>query len=183
MGLFERTKHLERLAREIADQNLRQLGGAPVDKERTRKQVLELEAVLREYRLHLDEAEARKQLATDRVDSATTKASTWVENAAFAREKQQAELAEKAAQRAAVYDRERETAKVDADFHQSTVHRLRSEIADVERRIAMLRALRKGATPAVQPSSPPTRRTGATTRITAAPRDPLEEAFEQLRDG
>src|SRR4051812_43386819 len=113
MGLFERTKHLERLAREIADQNLRQLGSkpAPVDKETTRKQVLEREGVLREYRLHLDEAEARHELETAREGAASEKASRWLENAALAREKQRADLAEQAAQRAAVYDRERGAAK------------------------------------------------------------------------
>lgn len=183
MGLFERTKHLERLAREIADQNLRQLGSkdAPVDREQTRRQVLELEAVLREYRLHLDEAEARKELAATREAAAREKASRWIENAALARERKRGELAEQAAQRAAVYDRERESATLDVDHHQLTIHRLRSEIADVERRIAVLRALRRGEKAVLPPSPPTTRRTGSTTRINAPPRDPLEEAFENLR--
>ncbi len=182
MGLFERTKHLERLAREIADQNLRQLGSKePVDLEKTRRQVLELEAVLREYRLHLDEAEARKELAADREATAAEKASRWLENAALAREKKREELAEQAAQRAAVYDREREAAKADADHHQATIHRLRSEIADTERRIAVLRALRRGEAAQFPPSAPTTRRTGGTARISAPRRDPLEEAFDALR--
>jgi hypothetical protein len=185
MGLFERTKHLEKLAREIADQNLRQLGSkdAPIDKETTRRQVLELEALLREYRLHLEEVEAHRDLEVSRETAAGEKAAQWVENAALAREKKRDELAEQAGQRAAVYERERVSARAEADHHQSTIARLRSEIEKLERRIDVLRALRKGETPAQPGPVPTTRRTsGTTTRINARPRDPLEEAFDELRE-
>ncbi len=185
MGLFERTKHLERLAREIADQNLRQLGSkeARVDKEETRKQVLELEAVLREYRLHLEEAEAEKEIAASREETARAKAAEWLENAALAREKQKEDLAAQASQRAQVYERERETAHADVDRHNASVQRLGSEIASVEKRIAVIRALRKGGS-ATLPALTPTQRitkSGTTTRITAPRKDPLEQAFDDLK--
>jgi hypothetical protein len=183
VGLFERTKHLERLAREIADQNLRQLGvkAQPADQEKTRRQILELEAVLREYRLHLDEADARRELAVTREQAAQEKAHNWIEKAAFAREKKRPDLSEQAAQRAAVYQRERETAAADKDHHVATIARLRTEIVEVERRIEVLRALRRGEAPQSLPG-PATRRGTSTTRISFPPRDPLEEAFDQLRD-
>lgn len=184
MGLFERSKHLERLAREIADQNLRLLGSkeaAPVDKEETRRQVLELESVLREYRLNLDEAEARRDLALSREKQASESAAQWLERAAFAREKKREDLAEQAGQRAGVYERERDTAHADAENQAVTTARLRSEMDKVERRIAVLRALRKGIVP--DPSTTTThRRATSTTRINFPPRDPLEQAFEDLRD-
>ena len=183
MGLFERTKHLERLAREIADQNLRQLGSKEtvVDKEETRRQLLEMEAVLREYRLHLEEEEARRELAAGREKAARDQAARWLENAALAREKKRGELAEQATQRASVFEREHEQARADADHPASTIARLRAEIADVERRIAVLRALRKGE-PAQLPPPAPGARGPATTRLSVGRRDPLEEAFEKLKD-
>ena len=184
MGLFERSKHLERLAREIADQNLRLLGSkeaAPVDKKETRRQVLELESVLREYRLNLDEAEARRDLALSREKQASESAAQWLERAAFAREKKREDLAEQAGQRAGVYERERDTAHADAENQAVTTARLRSEMDKVERRISVLRALRKGILP--DPSTTTTQRRGmSTTKINFPPRDPLEQAFEDLRE-
>jgi len=173
------------MAREIADANLRLLGskeGAPVDKEETRRQVLELESVLRDYGLNLDEAEARRDLALTREKKASESAAQWLERASFAREKKRDDLAEQAAQRSGVYERERDIAHAEAEAQAATIARVRSEIDRVERRIAVLRALRKGIIPDAAPSST-TRRGTTTTKITFPPRDPLEQAFEDLRSG
>ncbi len=182
MGLFERSKHLERLAREIADQNLRQLGSkpAPVDDEESRRQILEQEALLRDYRFHLDEAEARAHLAATREGAAREKAARWLENAALARDRKREEMAAQAAQRALVFEREADSARVEGEHQAATISRLRHEIAGVEHRIAVLRALRKGEA-ATLPAPPPTRRAAATGRLASPPRDPLEEAFDALR--
>ena len=55
------------------------------------------------------------------------------------------------------------------------------ELRGLPRRIAVLRALRRGEPASLPPSPPATRRTSSTTRIAAPPRDPLEDAFAELR--
>jgi hypothetical protein len=182
VGLFERTKHLEHLAREIADENLRRLGSrTPVDDEQSRRQVLELESVLREYRLLRDEAEARRQLSAAREQGARENGLRWTENATLARSHGRADLDLQATQRAQIYDREREAARAEADHQAATIARLHAEIATVERRIALLRALRRGATLHPNPPTPGHAPGSNTSKIFVAPRDPLEEAFERLR--
>ncbi len=183
MGLFERTKHLERLAQEIADENLRRLGGArsPDDAE-TRRRVLELEALLREYKLNLVEADARRQLAQVRADAAREKAERGRANVDLGRAKNRADLAEQAHSRALVYERERELAAADADQQNAAIARLRAEISSLERKVEAVRALRRGSArlKAEQPGAapgPPTRRL-----VSPPPADPLEEAFDRLRD-
>ncbi|MBI3726315.1 hypothetical protein HY251_20510 [bacterium] len=183
MGLFERAKHFERLAHEIADENLRRLGGAraPDDGE-TRRRLLELEALLREYRLNLVEADARRQLAQVRADAAREKAERWRANVDLGREKERQDLADQALSRALVYERERELAAADADQQSAATARLRAEISSLERKVEAVRAIRRGSarmkmeTPPATPG-PPTRRL-----LTPPPQDALEAAFEQLRD-
>jgi hypothetical protein len=183
VGLFERTKHLERLAREIADENLRHLGAAPVDEKRTRQQVLELERILREYRLNVDEADARRQLAAEQAEAAREKAAHWNENARLAKARARADLEAEALERAHGHQRDHDAAQKTAEHEAATLARLQSEVAELERRIGQLRALRRGARPA-HPTPPPGRVPGTTTqRITRLPpRDPIEDEFDRLRE-
>ncbi len=181
MGLFERTKHLERLAREIADENLRALGAAPLDEARTRRQLLELERILREYRLNVDEAEARRQLAQEQEQSARDKAKRWTENATLAKARGRADLEAEALARAQGFEREQATARQSADHEAATLSRLNLEVAALERRIGQLRALRRGAPPALPAQQPVKTTSTSTQRISFPPRDPLEEEFDKLR--
>jgi len=181
VGLFERTKHLDQLARQIADENLRRLGApAAVDDAATRRQLLELEAILREYRLNLQETDGRRQQANVRVEAKRALAATWRANAQLARDKSRAELADQALARAQVYERESDAASADAEQHATAIARLEAEIAQVSRRVASLRAVRRGGAPQAPqtqvPAGPPTRQLQR-----RPPRDPLEEEIEKLR--
>jgi chromosome segregation ATPase len=182
VGLFERTKHLDRLARQIADENLRRLGAHAPDDAASRRHLLELEAILREYRLNLVEAESRKQLAQARLESKRARATTWHENARLASDKGRAELAQQALARAHVYERESEGASAELELHAASVARLEAEIQDAEQRVSSLRALRRGGLPH-HPTPPASASTGPATQklVRRPPRDPLEEEIERLR--
>jgi hypothetical protein len=183
VGLFERTQHLEKLAREIAEENMRRLGFPEArEDDRTKQKILEIEAALRECRLHLDEAEARKQLAETRVEAAAEKAAQWQKHAALAREKGRSDLALAALERASTCEREGKAGSAEAAHHGQAVAHLGDDIARLEHRVEVLRAVRLGRPPphSVAPASRPT----ATRRMTPlhpAP-DPLEVALEALKD-
>jgi hypothetical protein len=194
VGLFERTKHLEHLAQKIADTNLSRLGApVAVDDAATRRQVLELESILREYRLNLQEVEARRELAEARVAAARARARTWHDHVRVAREKGRPDLAEQAFARAQVYDGEVDRATSDLEQHVASAHRIEAEAISVERRVAALRALRRGGMRDSKPGElegktpdlpPPLARSSSGTTRRLAPRsarDPLEEEIDRLR--
>jgi hypothetical protein len=181
VGLFERTKHLDRLARQIAEENLRRLGAHAPDDAASRRHLLELEAILREYRLNLVEAESQRQLAHARLEGKRARATTWHENARLATEKGRAELAQQALARAHVYERESEAASAELEHHAASVARLEAEIQDAEKRVSSLRALRGGLPH--HPTPPSSSSPGPATQklVRRPPRDPLEEEIERLR--
>src|SRR5205085_9865634 len=112
-------------------------------------------------------------LASVRAEAAREKADRWLANVAVAREKTRPELGEQALARAEVYHREQDLASAEADTQGAAIARLGAEIATLERRVAALRALRKGGVPAPAEgpamAAPPTRRLASA----EAPQDPL----------
>jgi hypothetical protein len=184
MGALERAKHL---AREIAEENLRRLSGEglsnPPDDAAVRRRILELEQFRRELLLHRKEVEASEKLARERHEQLLKKVDEWRNNAAFALARDNDELSFAAEERAAGFERDAEIARAEGAVIAATIARLGAELDELDRRIEAERARRRGdEPPAGAVPAPPRPATRSLAGLLPA-RDPLEQAFEDLKRG